>query len=177
MVALNPANGEVLWKAAVPKADARRLLVADCRRDCGPAAVHPVREAAVSLASAHRTVRSSGATMRRQTASRTARRRFTTTAIVFAASNYGVGGGLVEVTKSGEKFEAKQVYFTNKMQNHHGGMVLVDGYLYGDGGGSLRCIDFKTGKIAWEEADRARGRSRMPTDDSTSATKERAACG
>jgi outer membrane protein assembly factor BamB len=27
----------------------------------------------------------------------------------------------------------------------------VDGYLYGDGGGLLRCIEFKTGKVMWEE--------------------------
>ena len=43
------------------------------------------------------------------------------------------------------------------MQNHHGGMVLIDGYLYGEGGGKLRCIEFKTGKLAWDEPKTGKG--------------------
>ena len=75
---------------------------------------------------------------------------------VFAASAYGAGGGLVKLTKTpdgGNK--AEEVYFTKKMQNHHGGMIVVDGYLYGanggNGGGALLCLDFKTGKIMWDQ--------------------------
>jgi len=68
---------------------------------------------------------------------------------VFAASAYGTGGGLVVVSKKGDKFEATEEYFDKKMQNHHGGMVLVDGYVYGTSG-TLRCIEFKTGKVMWE---------------------------
>jgi outer membrane protein assembly factor BamB len=41
------------------------------------------------------------------------------------------------------------------MQNHHGGMILLDGYLYGANGGNeggyLVCLDFKTGKVLWDE--------------------------
>jgi alcohol dehydrogenase (cytochrome c) len=36
------------------------------------------------------------------------------------------------------------------MQNHHGGMVLVDGYLYGSNEGRLCCLDFATGKTMWQ---------------------------
>ena len=50
---------------------------------------------------------------------------------VFAASGYGTGGGLVRIEPSGNGFAAEQVYFTKKMKNHHGGMVLVGGFLYG----------------------------------------------
>jgi outer membrane protein assembly factor BamB len=46
------------------------------------------------------------------------------------------------------------------MQNHHGGMVLVDGCLYGanggNEGGNLVCLDFQTGKVLWDERDRGR---------------------
>jgi len=46
------------------------------------------------------------------------------------------------------------VYFTKKMQNHHGGMIVVDGCLYGahggNEGGNLTCIDFPTGKVLWD---------------------------
>ncbi len=46
---------------------------------------------------------------------------------VFAASAYGTGGGLVKLvpTDSGA-IEAEEVYFTTRMQNHHGGMIVVD---------------------------------------------------
>ncbi|HEX7447790.1 MAG TPA: PQQ-binding-like beta-propeller repeat protein [Pirellulales bacterium] len=71
---------------------------------------------------------------------------------VFAASGYGAGGGLVHLTKKGRKFNAEQVYFTKEMKNHHGGLVLVDGYLYGsDDPGVLTCLDFKTGEIKWRD--------------------------
>jgi outer membrane protein assembly factor BamB len=76
---------------------------------------------------------------------------------VFAASAYGVGGGLVRIGRSGSGFSADEVYHTKKMQNHHGGMVLVDGYLYGcSDPGILTCLDYKTGKVKW--ADRSSGK-------------------
>ena len=43
MVALNPATGEVIWKATVPKADAGGVLLGDRGRHRRPAPVHPVR--------------------------------------------------------------------------------------------------------------------------------------
>ncbi|MFM7152158.1 MAG: PQQ-binding-like beta-propeller repeat protein [Gemmataceae bacterium] len=80
---------------------------------------------------------------------------------IFAASAYGAGGGLVKLTRDGEKgFQAEEVYFTNKMQNHHGGMIVNDGALYGANGGNegghLICLDFLTGKIQWDERSRGR---------------------
>jgi hypothetical protein len=43
------------------------------------------------------------------------------------------------------------------MENHHGGMILLDGYLYGasggNEGGALVCLDFKTGKVMWDQRD------------------------
>ena len=78
---------------------------------------------------------------------------------VFAASAYGAGGGLVKLAKDGDKgVKAEEVYFTKKMENHHGGMILHDGCLYGANGGngrggSLVCLDFKTGKVNWDGQD------------------------
>jgi outer membrane protein assembly factor BamB len=77
---------------------------------------------------------------------------------VFAASAYGTGGGLVKLNKLATGlFQAEEVYFTKQMQNHHGGMVLVDGYLYGNNGGQLACIEFKTGKVMWNERPPGKG--------------------
>ncbi|HUY89654.1 MAG TPA: PQQ-binding-like beta-propeller repeat protein [Pirellulales bacterium] len=71
---------------------------------------------------------------------------------VFAASGYGAGGGLVHVERNGKEFKAEEVYFTKEMKNHHGGMLLFDGYLYGsDDPGVLTCLDYKTGKTQWKD--------------------------
>jgi outer membrane protein assembly factor BamB len=77
---------------------------------------------------------------------------------VFAASAYGTGGGLLKLSKDGDGgIKAEEVFFSRKMQNHHGGMVVVDGSLYGanggNEGGALVCLDFKTGDVLWDERD------------------------
>jgi outer membrane protein assembly factor BamB len=76
---------------------------------------------------------------------------------VFAASGYGTGGGLAKLTKQGDNWSAEEVYFTRRMQNHHGGMVLIDGWLYGSNEGQLTCLDFKTGKLGWENGKPGKG--------------------
>ena len=78
--------------------------------------------------------------------------------LVFAASAYDAGGGLVKLSKDASGgVKAEEVYSTAKMQNHHGGMILLDGCLYGanggNGGGFLVCLDFQTGKVLWDERD------------------------
>jgi outer membrane protein assembly factor BamB len=78
--------------------------------------------------------------------------------MVFAASAYGAGGGLVKLSKDGPSgIKADEVWFSKNMENHHGGMLLIDGALYGsnggNGGGYLACLDFKTGEVLWNERD------------------------
>ena len=53
---------------------------------------------------------------------------------------------------------ASLVYQTKNMKNHHGGMVQVDGYLYGsDDPGILTCLDLKTGNVMWQERSVGKG--------------------
>jgi outer membrane protein assembly factor BamB len=59
------------------------------------------------------------------------------------------GAGLVKLTADGDKMTATEVYLNKKLQNNHGGLVLVDGHIYGTTSGALMCMDFKTGKEAW----------------------------
>ena len=69
---------------------------------------------------------------------------------VFAAANYGVGGGQARIVKTSQGFTAEEVYFTKNMKNHHGGLILLDGAPYGcDDPGLLTCLDYKTGKLLW----------------------------
>ena len=84
---------------------------------------------------------------------------------VFAASAYGAGGGLARLGRDDKgDVAAKEVWFSGDMENHHGGMVVIDGCLYGanggNGGGYLVCLDFKTGEVLWNERDRDKRRAR-----------------
>ena len=77
---------------------------------------------------------------------------------VFAASAYGAGGGVVKLSKDANGgIKAEEVWFSSKMQNHHGGVILHDGCLYGANGGNeggfLVCLDFKTGNVLWDGRD------------------------
>ncbi len=76
---------------------------------------------------------------------------------IFAASAYGVGGGLTRIQPSPDGFTAKEVYFKKEMQNHHGNMILLDGFLYGcHNPNVLTCMDFATGTTRW--TDRSSGK-------------------
>jgi len=78
--------------------------------------------------------------------------------MVCASSAYGAGAGLVKLSKDANgTVNAEEVYSTTDMQNHHGGMILLDGCFYGasggNEGGALVCLDFKTGKVLWDQRD------------------------
>ncbi|TXT37506.1 MAG: hypothetical protein FD138_639, partial [Planctomycetota bacterium] len=76
---------------------------------------------------------------------------------VFASSSYGVGGGLAKISGAGSTQVAEEVYFEKKMSCHHGGIVKVGDYMYSAGGGPLMCMEFKTGKIAWQSRSAGKG--------------------
>jgi outer membrane protein assembly factor BamB len=76
---------------------------------------------------------------------------------VFYTSNYGTGAALLGLTAQAGEVKAQQIYFTREMQNHHGGLVLVDGYLYGFHNSILTCLEFATGKTQWRDRSVGKG--------------------
>lgn len=76
---------------------------------------------------------------------------------VFFTSGYGTGAGLLDLTVKGDQVAANEVYFTLNMKNHHGGVVLVDGYLYGFNDSILTCLDFATGEVVWRDRSVGKG--------------------
>ena len=66
---------------------------------------------------------------------------------VFITTGYGVGCTLVEI---GPDNKVKELWTNKNMKNHHGGVILFEGHLYGfsdDVGWT--CMDFATGEIKW----------------------------
>jgi outer membrane protein assembly factor BamB len=76
---------------------------------------------------------------------------------VFFSSAYGTGGALLALTAQGGEVRANEVYFTDDLQNHHGGIVLVNGYLFGYNNSILTCLEFATGKMMWRHRSVGKG--------------------
>jgi outer membrane protein assembly factor BamB len=78
---------------------------------------------------------------------------------VFVTSGYNVGSDLFKIThKGGGTFDAARVYHTDELKVHVGGVVLIDGFLYGTSDpGILKCVDLQTGKEKWKTREPGKG--------------------
>lgn len=76
---------------------------------------------------------------------------------VFLSSDYGTGAALLEVSASNGSVQAREVYFTREMRNHHASSVLVGDYLYGFSSAILTAMHFETGKVAWRDRSVGKG--------------------
>ena len=73
---------------------------------------------------------------------------------IYVTAGYGVGCKQIELGK-----EDPKVTFENDfMVNHHGGVILIDGHLYGhsDKNGWV-CQDFESGEIVWKDKGVGKG--------------------
>jgi outer membrane protein assembly factor BamB len=74
--------------------------------------------------------------------------------MIYATGGYDVGGMMIKIGADGK---SATVVWTDKVLDvHHGGVVLVDGYIYGsnwlnNGDGNWCCINWNTGEKKWEE--------------------------
>jgi outer membrane protein assembly factor BamB len=72
---------------------------------------------------------------------------------VYASSGHGTGGRLLKLSADGRS--VTEVWLATDQDNCHGGVILLDGCLYGHGcrlsGKGLVCVDFQTGKTLWNE--------------------------
>jgi outer membrane protein assembly factor BamB len=74
---------------------------------------------------------------------------------IFTSTGYGTGAALLQLIPKENGTDVKEVYFLkgNQLQNHHGGMIMLGDYIYGGHGhnaGLPFCLEWKTGKFAWE---------------------------
>ena len=69
---------------------------------------------------------------------------------VFICSGYGSGAELLKLDVQGKEVSVERVWRTKALDNHHGGVLLVDGYVYGSTHrGRWVCLDFKTGEAKY----------------------------
>ena len=76
---------------------------------------------------------------------------------IFTASGYGTGGALFQLQSRGGMTSSQAVFTTRDMKNHHGGMVALDGFLYGCDEQILTCINLRNGQVAWKSRSVGKG--------------------
>jgi len=88
--------------------------------------------------------------------------------LVFFTAGYGRGGALLKQIAKGDDVEMEVVYpLNNKLENKHGGVVLVDGHLYGDSGdgGIPFCANLETGEVVWKKRGSGKGSAAVAAAD------------
>jgi outer membrane protein assembly factor BamB len=95
--------------------------------------------------------------------------------MVYVTGGYDTGGIMIMIADDGKS--ANIVWTDPVLDNHHGGVVLVNGYIYGsnwinNGDGNWCCIDWKTGRKMWEEHWNGKG-SIISADDMLYIYEER----
>ena len=84
--------------------------------------------------------------------------------LVYASSGYGKGSILLRPKRNTDgSYGVESIWSTELLDNHHGGVLLKDGHLYGAGHNSRGwfCLDFKTGNEMWK----ARGKGSLTYAD------------
>ncbi len=81
---------------------------------------------------------------------------------VFTSTGYNTGSALLKLETANDGVNVEEVYWLGgkQLQNKHGGMTLVDGYIYcghGNGNGMPVCVKMDNGEIAWGP-ERAKGK-------------------
>jgi len=155
IVALDKMSGKTIWaaKELSDEAGYASVMVVD---------VEGVRAYTTFTASAAVGVRASdGKLMWRYPAAANGTANIATPVVrenkVFYTSDYGTGAGLVTLQAQNGELSAKEAYFTRDMRNHHGGVVLVNGTIYGFSSSILQALDFATGKTLWRDRSVGKG--------------------
>jgi outer membrane protein assembly factor BamB len=78
--------------------------------------------------------------------------------LVFVAAGYGVGCKAFKIALAGNQVKMIEAYANPQFQIHHGGMVLVDGHVYGlHDQGTARCVELATGNVVWTDRSVGKG--------------------
>lgn len=76
---------------------------------------------------------------------------------VWISSDYGTGGGVVEIKAAGGSMQANELYFTKEMKTHHSTAILIGDHLYGFSSAILTAMKFDSGEVAWRDRSVGKG--------------------
>lgn len=78
--------------------------------------------------------------------------------IIFVTSGYNVGCNAFQIGTAGGRLTTRQLYANRELVNHHGGVVLVDKYVYGHSDrGDWKCLDITNGRVMWKNEGVGKG--------------------
>jgi outer membrane protein assembly factor BamB len=69
---------------------------------------------------------------------------------VFISTSSGGGAVMLQLTREGDRFAARELWRTNRMKNNFSSSVHHDGFIYGLDEFILACIDASTGELKWK---------------------------
>jgi outer membrane protein assembly factor BamB len=157
LVALNPANGGVVWRSVVADKDGAGYASPAVAEAGG------VRQYVQFTSRGTLGVRADdGKFLWRENSAANGTANCSSPLVdgdfVFSASGYGNGGALLKLSGDSSKTTANLVYATKEMKSHHGDMVIVDGLLFGSNDpGILTCLDLASGKVKWQNRSVGKG--------------------
>ncbi len=64
---------------------------------------------------------------------------------------------MIAIVKKGSAWSAEEIYANKELSNHHGGVVLVDGHVYGATGSTFRCVELESGDGIFNERSAGKG--------------------
>jgi outer membrane protein assembly factor BamB len=77
---------------------------------------------------------------------------------IFITSGYGSGAEMLKLHVQGQKASVEPLWQVKELDNHHGGVILLDGYLYGSSHrGKWVCLKWDTGDVMYSESGVGKG--------------------
>lgn len=75
--------------------------------------------------------------------------------LLFVSCAYDGGSRVLQLTRSGGRTEAKELWFSNKMRVHFGNVLRIGDFFFGSSGdfgpSFLTAVNARTGQVAWQD--------------------------
>ena len=91
---------------------------------------------------------------------------------IFVSSASVAAGAALEITRDGDRLDAREVWRTNRMKNDFTTSVYHDGFIYGLDAGILACIDAANGELKWKAGRYGNGQVLVASDHLVVTTDE-----
>lgn len=84
--------------------------------------------------------------------------------VVVVSTGYGSGSEAIRLTRRGDTVATQQVWSNRELDNHHGGVLLFNGFIYGSSyNGRWLCLDWEKGESRY--ADKGVGKGSLTYAD------------